>query len=133
MKPRISLVDINELKTHENVIAKRVRQIAREITAKKIVINPVVADKKTKVILDGHHRVAALKLIGAKCVPVYLVDYKSDAVKVCLRRKNLLSQILKKQVLVVGKSGNNFPVKTTRHYIYNLPKNINVNLSKLLI
>lgn len=133
MKRRISLVDINVLKTHENVIAKKVRQIAREITAKNILINPVVVDKKTKVILDGHHRVAALKLIGAKCVPVYLVNYKSNTVKVYLRRKNLLSQILKKQVLSAGKSGNNFPIKTTRHYIYNRPKNINMNLSKLLI
>lgn len=133
MKHRVSLVDINALKTHENVIAKKVRQIAREITAKKIVINPVVADRKTKVILDGHHRVAALKLIGARYVPVYLVDYKSEGVKVYLRRKDLFSQILKKQILSVGKSGNNFPIKTTRHYIYNRPKNINVNLSKLLI
>ncbi len=133
MKHRISLVSINTLKTHENVTMQRVRQIAREITAKKIVINPVVADRKTKVILDGHHRVAALKLMGAKFAPVYLVDYKSEAVRVYLRRKNLLSLILKKQILSAGRSGGNFPIKTTRHYIHNRPRNINVNLNKLLI
>lgn len=133
MKRRISLVDINKLKTHENVIAKRVRQIAREITAKKILINPVVVDRKTKVILDGHHRVAALKLIGAKHVPVYLVDYENSFIKVFLRRKNLLPLILKKQILSAGKSGKNFPIKTTRHYFHNRPRNINVNLNKLLI
>ena len=133
MKPRVSLIEINKLKTHENVNSRKVNKLVKDISLKKRVINPVVADKKTFVILDGHHRLAALKRIGVKRVPIYLVNYKSEAVRVYLRRKKLLSQILKDQVLSMGKLRENFPIKTTRHFIKNRARNVNIKLERLLI
>jgi len=34
------------------------------------------------VILDGHHRVSALRLLGCALTPVYLVDYEHPSIKV---------------------------------------------------
>ncbi len=44
--------------------------------------HPIIVDKKTFVVLDGMHRVAALKRLNCKKIPVCLVDYENPAVTV---------------------------------------------------
>lgn len=68
---------------HEQTIPDLLRQLAWSIRAEGHLRHPIIADKRSFVVLDGMHRVAALQRLGIKRVPVCMVDYESPAVKVC--------------------------------------------------
>ncbi len=53
-----------------------------EIKSSGMLKHPIIADVNTLVVLDGMHRVAALKKIKCRYVPTCLVDYDSPKVKV---------------------------------------------------
>lgn len=55
---------------HIAVIAKRIRQAGW--------YNPILADSKTKMIVAGHGRFEAAKLLHLTKVPVIFKDYKSE-------------------------------------------------------
>lgn len=127
----ITLVEINKLKSHERISKKRVLKIKEDILKRNFINNPVVVDRKTLIILDGHHRVNALKLIGARQVPVFFVNYCDKNIQVTLRRKKLMSKIIKQTVINIVKQKKCFPIKTTNHSIQLRPKNINININQL--
>jgi len=76
----ISLVDLEKLHIHEEVVPKLVDQLAESIVKDKVLRHPVMVDQKSLVVLDGMHRVAALKRIGCRRMPVCLVDYNNPAI-----------------------------------------------------
>ncbi|PIS08795.1 hypothetical protein COT75_04920 [Candidatus Beckwithbacteria bacterium CG10_big_fil_rev_8_21_14_0_10_34_10] len=131
-KLKIKLVDINKLNTHEAVVKDRVNQVFESIKLSGLLINPVVVDQKTLIVLDGHHRLAALKKMKAKKIPVLLVDYKSKNIKVYLRRKELMINVIKEAVIKKGLSNQHFPPKTTKHNLSFKLKNIKLNVNQLL-
>lgn len=131
MKNKISLVNIDKLKNHEMVCLKRLKQVKDNLLVKGYIKNPVVVDQKNNIILDGHHRVAALKQLGAKKAPAFLVNYQDKNIKVTLRRKEFLFKDIKQAVIDYCLEGKIFPSKTTRHLIKNRPRNINYKISKL--
>lgn len=111
----VALVPLSVLKPHEAVIEDRVRELLEDIKWRGAVLKPVVADFKTMVILDGHHRVEALKRLGASYVPALLVDYDSDCVSVSSWRKGVA--VSKEMVREAGLSGKLLPPKTSRHVL----------------
>lgn len=54
----ISLVDLEKLHIHEEVVPKLVDQLAESIVKDKVLRHPVMVDQKSLVVLDGMHRVA---------------------------------------------------------------------------
>lgn len=131
-KKQTCLILIEKLKYHEDVSKKRVLKLMRDIQSRGLVINPIVVSKQSYVVLDGHHRVAALKMIGVRTVPAYVVDYFSDDIRVYLRRKEILSSLLKQAVLNKAAQGKIFPMKTTRHIIRNRKRNVRIKLKRLM-
>ena len=131
MKRGVVLIEIRRLKAHEAVNQKKVKELMGQIKRDGHLRNPVVVDRKSLVILDGHHRVAGLEKLGFKRMPVFLVDYMSDQVKVYLRKNDLTMRLIKESVLRMGRSKKVFPVKTTRHLIKNRIKGINLGLKKI--
>ena len=131
MRNRASLVAISQLKTHEAVSQIRVRELAERIKKDGKLKNPVIADRQTKILLDGHHRIASLKQLGVKKVPVMLVDYMSGDVRVYLRRKELITELIKEAVTAKALNGRVFPEKTTRHLVKNRILGMNVSLNRL--
>ncbi len=117
MKTHITLVNIRKLIAHERVDAARLRSVRANIRAKQVIRRPVIVDRASHVILDGHHRVRVLWEMGAKRVPVLYVRYKDAKICVQLRRKDMLSAILKRYVLDMAVNGKLFPSKTTRHIL----------------
>lgn len=132
MKNQIVFVDINKLRCHEMVCAERLGQVKNDLLKRNYIKKPIVVDRKNNIILDGHHRVDALRQLGAKKVPAHLVDYLSNDVRVTLRRRNIFFQDTKQAVINCCAQGKLFPPKTTKHVINNIPKNINVPISHLL-
>ena len=74
-KYRVSLIPINDLQPHEETCRERVVSIARDIVKLGRILKPVIVEEKTLTIIDGHHRVEALRLLGARYVPAVLANY----------------------------------------------------------
>jgi hypothetical protein len=128
MRSGVKLMPIGRLKAHEEVDEERVNEVKRDIERLGCIKNPVVVCKESLVILDGHHRVAALSRMGLKQVPVFLVDYFDFQVRVYLRRKELLGELIKEAIISRAKRGDKLPNKTTRHLIKNRIKNIHLRI-----
>jgi len=79
----ITILDIDSLRLHEETIPELLEQLARTIKADGVVKHPIIVDRESLVVLDGVHRVAALKKLGIKRIPVSLVDYKNPSIRVC--------------------------------------------------
>lgn len=128
MKQKIALLDIEILKPHEEINPTRLLEVKKQLLKDGYLKNPVVVDRKTKVVLDGHHRLAVFKELGYKKLPALLINYQSHQIKVFPRRASIKSLNLKQQVINRGLIGNLFLYKSTRHYIKDRIKNINFKL-----
>lgn len=78
----IAIVEIDSLHLHEEVVQELLRYLMLSIKADGYVKHPIIADRKSLVVLDGVHRVVALRKLGLQRVPACLVDYSSPAIKV---------------------------------------------------
>lgn len=121
IKTRICLADISSLKPHEQTDGARLKALKDEIYFDGIIKKPVVVDERTNVIIDGHHRVEALKMLGCLKIPVCYVDYMRDEINLKSEIKNL--KITKDKVVEAALSNNPFRPKSTWHYV-KLPNNI---------
>jgi len=79
---KIAVIDIKSIHMHEETIPEAVQELATELLRDGVLKHPVIVDEKTKVVLDGMHRAAALKLIGCVMIPVCSVDYENPSVRV---------------------------------------------------
>ncbi len=76
------MVNIEELKPHEEVIDPIVGSLANEILDERLLRDPLVVDQEDYIILDGMHRFNSLTLLKCRFVPSCLVDYDSPQIKV---------------------------------------------------
>jgi hypothetical protein len=79
---RITLIDLNDLKPHEEIIEQAVTELAQAIRDQNEVRDPLIVDKESLVILDGMHRYNALKKLGCKRAPACLVEYDDERITV---------------------------------------------------
>ena len=75
-------MEIENLKPHEEVIESLVKSLADAIRIQGIVRDPLMVDQEELVVLDGMHRLAALKLLKSHFAPCCLVDYDNPLIKV---------------------------------------------------
>jgi L-serine kinase (ADP) len=120
----IKIINIDLLKPHEKIVECHLIRLAEEIKKEGRLKDPVIVDKKTLVILDGHHRWNALKRLGFNSCPVCLVDYNDDAVKVECWQKG--DRISKADVISAGLSGKLMEPKTSKHEIPGRPTGLNM-------
>ena len=78
---RISLVDIERLSHHEEVVPGLLGGLTEQIRRDGLLKHPIIVDEASLVILDGTHRVEALKALGCKRVPACLVDYHEPKIR----------------------------------------------------
>ncbi len=79
----VSLVGINELIPHEEVVVERKDALKYYIDSlsPEVIISSIIVCHKTNMIIDGHHRYFSLMELGFKKVPVTKIDYLSNNVK----------------------------------------------------
>ncbi|MFH1432344.1 MAG: ParB N-terminal domain-containing protein [archaeon] len=109
----IKLTNIKDLKPHEQINPKRLLEVKKSIIIEGLKY-PIVADKKTNIILDGHHRFNAFKKLNIKNIPVYYVNYLDDKIILDTWSRQ---KITKEDVINKVESGGLFPEKTTRHML----------------
>ena len=70
----IALLEIDALHTHERINEQTLKKLTGQIEKDGQLKYPIIVDKHSYVILDGHHRYFALKNSGCRYVPAYVVD-----------------------------------------------------------
>ncbi len=78
----IALVEIDELLPHEETISGSLDALMEEIERAGILKSPVIVGRESLVVLDGMHRVEALRNLGCRFMCVCLVDYMSPGIRV---------------------------------------------------
>jgi hypothetical protein len=78
---KVALEDVWTLKLHEQIIPEFLKKLEESIVSEKVVKDPVMVDEKTLVVLDGMHRVAALRELGYSYIPCCLIEYKLPTVQ----------------------------------------------------
>lgn len=117
----IKLVPIRVLRSHERVIEEHVEELVRQLIRDGMLFYPVLVDEETMIVLDGHHRVEALKRLGAQYIPALLIDYSSDVVRVDSWRDEW--RVCKEDVIRAGIKGELLPPKTSRHIVcFDIPR-----------
>lgn len=104
---------IERLKGHEEYDPAKVDHLVAELRRTGVFSEPIWVARGSMVILNGHHRVEALKRLGAHKAAAWVFDYDTDAV--ALERWRAGPPIAKAEVLERARRGELFPPKTTRH------------------
>jgi len=132
-----SIIPLDKLRPLEKVFKGHLKNLTEMIESDGIIKCPIIADKKTGIILDGSHRYAFFLSKGYKTVPVKFVNYDDENIRVGthLMHRFLIKDsmnISKEEVVKRGLSGNLFPPRTTRHFFpFRKTEFINLPLSKL--
>lgn len=117
MKYEFAILPIEQIKEHEEINEDYLKELAAQIKKDGEVRLPILVEKKHYVCLDGHHRLLALKLLNCKRVPVYLVDYADDDIKVDLWPTANIDRVTKEEVIRMAISGKKYTPKTTKHVL----------------
>jgi hypothetical protein len=124
----VALLPIAHLRPHERTLPKKRREIQESISSSGVFRGPpILVESEHFIILDGHHRTAALKSLGCLFIPAILVSYSSVRVKP-FSGQNLPR--LKSLVIETALSGRLLPPKTTKH-VYEAPEQVEFSVSFL--
>ena len=78
----IVLVELERLVLHEETIPENLDRLTLQLDEDGALWAPVVVDRETQVVIDGVHRVTALRKLGCRFACAYLVDYRNPAIKI---------------------------------------------------
>jgi len=78
----LSLRPIQSLRPHEEIVSHELGLIIHDLERENLLRHPLIADQSTGVILDGTHRLAALKALDCRLVPCALVEYNDPRILV---------------------------------------------------
>ena len=120
------------LRPHEQTIPKKVDELEKMTHRWKAYVLPLVVDKNTGVILDGHHRPQVALRLDLQCLPCVLVDYMGDSsVELGVWPNCGRDSITKQDVIDAALSGDLMSPKTSRHRLSDHLPPIAVPLSRL--
>ncbi|RLN58956.1 hypothetical protein BBJ28_00016458 [Nothophytophthora sp. Chile5] len=134
-KVTVHLASLRWLKAHEHVVSwDRVDGLRRATLRWDSYLEPLLVDRATGAILDGHHRYNVGLQLELQCVPVVLVDYLADeSITVDVWPKCGLDSLSKQEVIDMSLSDELFPPKTSRHSFSDDLPPISVPLERLRV
>ena len=113
LQPQLTFIHIDKLNGHEEVDPSHLQSLMTEIESDGFLRMPVVVDRHTNTILDGHHRCNALRQLNCRRIPAIFINYNSREVVVAAWREG--EKVTKDSVLSAALSGRILPPKTTKH------------------
>ncbi len=126
------LVPVEWLKAHEEIKPKNMEKLLEMTLKWDGFTKPLIADRATGTILDGHHRHAVAQRLDLARIPAVCINYLDDAsVELELWPASKLDSITKQDVIDMALSRNLYPPKTTRHRISDYLPPIHVSLKRL--
>ena len=128
----VELVPLEVLRPHEQIIHKKVDQLERVTHRWNAYTKPLLLDRTTGTILDGHHRYHDAQRIGLLCVPCVLIDYlEDDSIELDVWPNCGRDLISKQDVIDAALSGDLMNPKTSRHRLSDHLPPIAVPLTRL--
>ncbi|MAQ57458.1 MAG: hypothetical protein CMA47_04500 [Euryarchaeota archaeon] len=129
---KVELVPVETLLPHEKVEEHRVDNLEKMTLRWRAYTKPLLVDRKTGTILDGHHRTKVAVRMELQCLPCVLVDYlEDDGISVSVWPNSGRESIQKEEVIEAALSGNLFEPKTSRHMLSDHLPPISVPLARL--
>jgi len=80
----ITLKKTTDLSPHEETVAEDLERLVNALKENPVLRHPIIADRRTGIVLDGTHRLAAIKQLNCNFIPSALVDY--DDPKITIER-----------------------------------------------
>ena len=132
MGMEVELVPLEVLRPHEQIIERKVDQLERMTHRWNAYTKPLLLDRTTGTILDGHHRYHVAQRIDLQCVPCVLINYlEDDSIDLDLWPNSGRDSISKQDVVDAALSGELMPPKTSRHRLSDHLPPIAIPLSRL--
>ena len=114
----VDLVPIGWLKPHEEIREKNLNQLKDMTLRWDGYTKPLLVDKTTGAILDGHHRYNVGLQLELIRLPVLKTDYMNDEnVQVTVWPNSDMENLTKQDVIDMALSGNLYPPKTSKHVL----------------
>ena len=130
---KVELVPIEALLPHEKVEEHRVDNLKKMTLRWRAYTKPLLVDRKTGTILDGHHRTKVAQRMELKCLPCVLVDYlDDDEVSLSVWPNCGRESLSKEEVIEAALSGNLLGPKTSRHMLSDHLPPISIPLERLM-
>jgi len=133
---KYEIIPISKLLPLEKVFPTHLRNLEDMINRDGYILKALIVDKKRGIILDGSHRYVYFLKNGFREVPVHLVDYDSEDIRVGTRLKHRFFinddlGISKLECINRAESGDLFPPRTTRHFFTFRKVDISLPLKQL--
>lgn len=72
MSKKIDIINNKLIKPHETIRLAHAHKILSQIKHDGVVQQPLIVEKNSMILLDGHHRFYAIQELGLSSSPVYL-------------------------------------------------------------
>ena len=114
----IHLVPIDWLKPHEEIRQKNAEQLRKMTLRWGGYTRPLLVDRHSGSILDGHHRHDVGIRLGLRLLPVILFDYfEDDSIHVEVWPGGEFKFLSKQDIVEMSLSDEVFAAKTSRHIV----------------
>jgi L-serine kinase (ADP) len=107
----IHLIATDLILPNEQHVEARVFEVIESITRSGRWIAPIVIERDSYAVMDGHHRLAAAKRLNLPRVPCLMLDYT----QVRVQARRIGYQVDGKQIIERSHTRSLYPPKTTRH------------------
>ena len=114
----IILMEVSTLRPHEEIKPKSLKKMVDAIQKRGGYIKPILIDRVSRAILDGHHRYNSALQLKLRLIPAIEVNYLEDEsieVRSWPGKEHL--EIDKQAVLKMAMSGEVYPPKSSKHSI----------------
>lgn len=111
--PGVVLLPPHILRPTEQIIDSRLQEVTSCMFTAGVWQEPILVERSSLVVMDGHHRHAFALANGFSRVPCVLLSYSDVALE--SRREDQL--VTPEEVIARGLEGRLFPAKSTRHTI----------------
>jgi L-serine kinase (ADP) len=78
----LALKRTEDLRPHEETVQEDLNGIVKALQHEPLLRHPIIADSTTGLVLDGTHRLAALKRLDCRSIPAALIDYQNPLIQV---------------------------------------------------
>ena len=131
---KVELVPLEILRPHEQILPKKVDQLEKMTHRWNAYTKPLLLDRLSGIILDGHHRYHVALRLELICVPCVFIDYlEDDSIELDVWPNCGRDTVTKQEVIDAALSGNLFSPKTSRHRLSDHLPPIAVPLSRLML
>ncbi len=125
---RPQLVRVADLRPHEQIFAERIPALRRRIVAAGAWEVPILVERSSGAIMDGHHRWTVARDLGLALVPAVILDYADPRLSLGSWTDRVFTPA---DIIAAALSGRLMPQKSTRHRLNPSVPLVDVPLSQL--